>query len=111
MKRDMELIKNIMLEIEAGTFKNLIEDYEEQQVLYHVKLLLDAKLISGKYYNDKLSKEYGVILSPSLTWQGHDFIDILRDDSKFKVLKDLGKNLSLDTIKTGINQIIQNAMT
>lgn len=113
MKRDMDLIKRIMLEIESGSFSNTIQGYEEQQVLYHVKLLIDAKFLNGKYYDDISTSKPSIagVIVRDLTWQGHDFLDILKDDSKFKTIKDLGKSLSLEAIKLALNQAIQNILT
>ena len=52
MKRDMELVRQILLAIEAHKdmkqkIKPEIEGYSEEQIMYHVKILADAGLIEA----------------------------------------------------------------
>ncbi len=44
----------------------------------------------------------------NITYSGYDFLDLLKDDDKFKVLKDLGKFVSAETLKAAIQTIFQN---
>ncbi len=112
VKRDMDLIKKIMLEIQSESFNNTIQGYEEQQVLYHVKLLINANFVDGRCYDDNSTPKPSIVgvIVRDLTWQGHDFLDVLKDDSKFNTIKDLGKSLSLEAIKSALNQVIQNIL-
>ncbi len=108
----MDLIKAITLKIENETFNNEIDGYAQKDVFYQLKLLIDANFIAGKYYYDSEgSKRFvnGAIVN-DLTWEGHNLLDILKDDNKFKVIKDLAKNLSMDTLKFVLNQAIQGAI-
>ncbi|MCF6156804.1 MAG: DUF2513 domain-containing protein [Candidatus Brocadia sp.] len=52
MKRDMDLVRQILLAIEAHKdmkqkIKLEIEGYSEEQIMYHVKILADAGLIEA----------------------------------------------------------------
>ncbi len=108
----MDLIKAIMLKIEDGTFNNKIDGYEEVDVFYQLKLLIDANLIEGRYYYDSEGSKrvVGAVTVNDLTWEGHNFLEILKDDNKFKILKDLAKSISIDTLKLVINQAIQGSI-
>lgn len=108
----MDLIKAVMLKIEEDTFNNKIDGYSEKEVFYQLKLLIDANLIEGKYYFDSEGRKrvVGAVTVNDLTWEGHNFLEILKDASKFKVLKDLTKNISVETLKLVVNQVIQGVI-
>ncbi len=48
MKRDMELIKIIMLNIENDQPNLAIQGYEEKNILFHKKLLIDVRYTQPK---------------------------------------------------------------
>jgi Hypothetical protein (DUF2513) len=83
MKRDMDLIRTILLKLEAdskldGTqhraVVNLgIADCTNEEVNYHAAMLVDAGYLVGN------TKRMDVVLISKLTWQGHDFLDSIRD--------------------------------
>ena len=108
----MNLIKAIMLKIEEDTFNNQIYGYAEKDIFYQLKLLMDANLIEGKYYYDSENSKrvVGAVVVNDLTWEGHNFLEILKDDNKFKIIKDLAKSISMDTLKSVINQVIQSSI-
>lgn len=107
MKRDMELVRLILLKIEeeyrSTTIYNLdITGYDMETVAYHCKILNEAGLLSdygAHYADDRLwSFEVG-----ALTWEGNDFLDKIRDNSQWKKIKDTitqkGLPLVIETIK------------
>lgn len=112
MRRDMNLIKEILLNIENDLIKANIDGYGEQDILNHKGLLIDSGFIEGKiYYDTESSKRIvGNVIIRDLTWQGHNLIDTLKNDSKFNMLKDLGKNLSLEGLKIALNNAITSSM-
>ena len=88
MKRDMELVRLILLKIEeeyrSTAIYNLnISGYDMETVAYHCKILNEAGLISdyGAQYADNSLWSFGV---GSLTWEGNDFLDKIRDNSQWK---------------------------
>lgn len=88
MKRDIKLIKSILMEIEKSQsprdWLNInIEGKTSDQVAYHVKLLHDAGLIEAH----DLSGSAEFMWKPSaLTWHGHEFLDAIRNDTVWKKL-------------------------
>lgn len=79
MKRDMELVRLILLKIEeeyrSTAIYNLnISGYDMETVAYHCKILNEAGLISdyGARYADNSLWSFDV---GSLTWEGNDFLD------------------------------------
>ena len=108
MKRDMELVRLILLKIEeeyrsTAIYNLKIPHYDMETVAYHCKILKEAGLISdydSRYADGKLWC-FGV---GSLTWDGNDFLDKIRDNSRWKKIKDTitqkGLPLAIETIKT-----------
>ena len=93
MKRDMELVRLILLKIEeeyrSTAIYNLnISGYDMETVAYHCKILNEAGLISdyGARYSDKSVWSFDV---GSLTREGNDFLDKIRDNSQWKKVKDV----------------------
>lgn len=107
MKRDMDLIRLILLKIEeeyrSTAIINLeIEGYDKETVAYHCKILNDADWIS--YYDaDYADDEINDFVVGSLTWDGHDYLDKIRDNSQWKKVKDTiskhGLSFAVDTVK------------
>lgn len=79
MKRDMDLVRLILLEIEnkyrsTAIYDLVIEGYDTETVAYHCKILYEAGLISNykAQYADNEIYGFGV---GSLTWDGNDFLE------------------------------------
>lgn len=117
MKRDMDLVRLILLEIEKEYVSTAIYDlnidgYDRDEVAYHCKILYDGGLISDykAQYADGEIYAFGV---GSLTWEGNDFLDKIRDDSQWgkikETIKKKGLPLVLDTIKTIANAFVTAA--
>lgn len=86
MKRDMELIRLLLLEVEQGEAPPELAEYQEADMLYHYALMVDAGLIVAS-----LLPEFGIPESVSvhrLTWTGHDFLDATRDSKLWKLAKE-----------------------
>lgn len=110
MKRDMELIRRILLETETLGIDGDIytreyktswfEDVQEHVFYYHVELLDEAGYIRSfkidqSYDFDREDLSVGKFFPVSLTWEGHEFLDSIRNnDSWERVKRSFGKALS-----------------
>ena len=119
MKRDMDLVRKILLKIEESapfeTVQNLtIENYDMQEVAYHCEMMYQKGLIK-EYQGDTVDNYNGVIsfYVADLTWEGQDFLETVRDNSVWKKTKDTlkkkGLPLVIETIKTISTEIITAA--
>ncbi|QDT98022.1 DUF2513 domain-containing protein [Gimesia aquarii] len=84
MKRDMELIRELMLQLESEKLPLLsepIKDWNVDQVKYHKRLILDSKYAEGKNLSTFELEEYQLT---RLTSKGHDFVDAARDKNVWK---------------------------
>jgi Hypothetical protein (DUF2513) len=85
VKRDLGLIRQILLELESGlpdlTPANpRFADVAEDVIGYHVWLAVSAGLLEGVDIT-AISSPIRTALATGLTWAGHDFLDAARDES------------------------------
>ncbi|MGY3717177.1 DUF2513 domain-containing protein [Sutcliffiella cohnii] len=85
MKRDMEIVRALLLEIEEFDNGQPFElhpgeenPYTEEQFYYHIKLLIDSGLVNGEFSN-YMGGPPGVFIK-GISWEGHDFLDAARDE-------------------------------
>jgi hypothetical protein len=77
MKRDMAIIREILLDLEAkDDGLKLTAEHA-----YNALLMIDAGLIEGTAAGWPSSK---VVYAIRLTWQGHELLDAMRDDTVWK---------------------------
>ena len=108
MKRDMDLCRKILIEIESwpttlGPRPVEIDGYTDEQIGYNAWLLAQEGLIKGR---DRAGIGRAVhAYSPScLTYQGHDFLEHARNDTRWKTAKDklvsTGGPITIQAMKT-----------
>lgn len=107
MKRDMDLIREILLKIEScedpwGLEKHpTIESYSASQIGYHIKLLVDAGLVEGHDVTS-LGSLHPEFMSLNLTPEGHDFLSAAQDNSIWQKAKEHilkpGTSFTLDLV-------------
>jgi DNA-binding transcriptional ArsR family regulator len=111
VKRDMELCRRILIELESKPFSTgLIEiefdDVSPEDVAYHIKLLKEAGLIDAEDISTMGRLRWR---AKSITWDGHDFIEAIKDDSRWSKAKDFviegGKVVTLETIKLAVKSL------
>jgi Hypothetical protein (DUF2513) len=114
MKRDMDLVRKILLKIEElPSYDELvdieIEGYSEENIQFHLIQLQEANLI--EVLDIGLSKFQGrVNIAPTrLTWQGHEFLDNARDETRWNEAKKIagqkGGSMAFDVIKGVLVQL------
>jgi hypothetical protein len=85
MERDMDLLRKILLDVEKQPnpvvetiSPDLSSSIDETKLAYHVHLLGEAGLLTVWRIG---SKGPAWAMPRTLTWQGHEFIDAMRDDT------------------------------
>ena len=90
MKRDMNLVRKILFEIEKadGDPRDWIEleidGYDQLTVCHHVAIMEEAGLVDA--INLSTSDEYAVF-PRRMTWDGQDFLAAVRKDSIWEKVK------------------------
>ena len=109
MKRDWEVIRAVLIEVEElaeaerHRFSYSLNDSHEasaQTKAEHAMLLWKAGFIQA---HDVGTTEGSAILSPELSWQGHELLDTLRSKPVWERIKttakDKGLELTFDAVK------------
>ena len=114
MNRDMELIRQLLLKMEAGPVPLVtvpIEDgFSEEQYWYHLYLLEQADFIEGLKVTWDADGYAGVSSGSILiTWSGQEFLSAIRGDSVWVALKKHVSDQGLDFRTLGIPLIQQLA--
>lgn len=120
MARDLDLVRKIMIEIDRkenghDIVKLELEGYSEDLIQSQLLLMREAELI--KAYD--FSADDRIELAPiRLTWVGHDFLDLAKNDNNWnkakkvaeaagattldimrKILVEIGTNIALGMLK------------
>lgn len=115
MKRDMELVRQILLKIENEPYgwcppDITIEGYTKEQIGYHLLLMIEANLLDGEKVTTFSSK------SPSghatrITWHGHEFLDNCRDPKLWGEAKQVVEKVGSASIQVWTQILTQIVMS
>lgn len=96
MKRDMDLVRLLLLRLAGEDVNEDIAKYGERQVNYHELLLLEAELVQGVKVDraDGWSRPYLNCLS----WKGQEFLDSIRSPSIWSEVKSRASKIGAFTI-------------
>jgi hypothetical protein len=119
MKRDKNLIREILLAVEAselgwapGPEEYQIEGYTDEQINYHALLIVDAGLAIGGDISEMPSPAQGYI--SRLTWDGHEFLDVARDDSIWNQAQSIAKakvgSVTMDMLKEILAELMKKTL-
>lgn len=119
LKRDLDLMRHMMLRIEEKAswgkvlqrvdFQDLCNDLSI--VAGHLRLLREANYINAQSISSASGENYFVY---DLTFQGHDYLDSIRDDSvwhevKQKIATVVGA-ASVEVVKAAADMIIRSRL-
>src|SRR5688500_9150721 len=93
MKRDMELVRRIVLTLEDHEHGYAPSDlflpgYSQEQIGYHVLLMAEGDLLIGTELSAQGDPSPRA-LATRLTWKGHEFADAARNDTIWSQAKAL----------------------
>lgn len=99
MKRDMDLVREILLRVEADPTLNgsrfvvfdtsHFEGRSQQEIAYHIDLLFEADFVKGLATLDAPAAAIS-----RLTWKGHEFLSDTRDPDIWAKVKERTKGLT-----------------
>jgi hypothetical protein len=93
MKRDLELVRKILLLMEShehGYYSEypVIENYSREQIGYHAFIMKQAGLINAVDRSNLSSKSPDAV-PLNITWYGHEFLDSAKDQKIWDKAKKL----------------------
>lgn len=114
MKRDWELIRQILLAVESlesgaqAVRSGAIEGYDPELAAYHIHMLIEAGLVNGTC--SKSINAPRQCVARELTWAGHEFLDQIRSQTVWNrtvgLLREKGLDLSFDSIKAAAGTVV-----
>ena len=107
MKRDMNLVREILIAVEAHPDPQVpmdplsIEGFSADEISYHVQIMAEAGLLDAI---DASSSDDYDWRPRRLTWQGQEFLAAVRNDTVWRKIKQLiaekGGAIPLEVVKT-----------
>ena len=93
MKRDMDLVRSILIEVEKqpsgfASQEIHLEGYTDEQVGYHASIMHEAGLVHAVDVT-VLSGTSPQAVITRLTWHGHEFLDAAREPTRWQQARDL----------------------
>jgi len=116
MKRDMDLVRRILLAYEASNEwrveeELVIEGYRKDEIEYHQHIMRDAGFLQPA--KTWLFKGTQMESGTRLTWAGHDFLEASRDEKRWKQAKKIAGKVgvfTLEILKQVLTQLIQTQL-
>ncbi len=108
MKRDMDLVRAILMEVEKfppnhETSELIVEGWENDAIVHHIGLLHQAGLVNA--IDASAAGDETWIIS-SLTWNGHEFLEAARNQTLWNKTKTLvmekSGGLSFEVLKQSL---------
>ena|ERR1043166_5041248 len=113
MQRDLELIRNILLDAESVPAGQTIFGFEfsgqtEAEILGHVELLIDAGYLDGTIMRGRQGQPMKCAVK-KLTWEGHEFLADAKNDTVWKRVVAEAKEKGTSTSMVVIQGLLSKA--
>lgn len=114
MKRDMDIIREILLRLEQHDYIGEIEGRSATEIAYHVSLLEGAGLVTQDIYSNLFLND-SMLDGIRITWAGHEFLDSSRSASVWEKAKNIAIEktgaLSFEVLKAVLVQLGKDAIS
>ena len=93
MKRDMVLVRKLLFFFEEKETPEMVQEppidgYDTLTVKYHLVLMYDAGLLRCEPVSSSSSDRVIYVMPFELTWDGHEFLDKIRNEKVWKRITD-----------------------
>ena len=113
MKRDMNLIRLLLLKTEGEDPKPDLSAYAPAQCVYHSALLIEAGFVDGVIIPNASGFPASTVCL-RLTWAGHEFLDAARNDTIWQKaderIKKSGVDVTISLMKEILNQLLKQSL-
>ncbi len=109
MKRDMELIRLLLLRDEGEQPVPDLSAYSDEQLLYHSVLLIEAGLVHGHIGTGNQGEPVGTVIF-RLTWAGHEFLDAARNDTIWKKAVEKTKKAGVQVTMAVLEELLKKLL-
>lgn len=118
MKRDWDVIRNLLVEIEEQTYSDnydlhLDNDAEPRQLDILQIEMADLLLSKGFLTGDRAAYSDGSLglYNLKLTWDGHELLDTLRDATVWNRIKEISRDKGVDITFESLKIMLSLALT
>ena len=121
MKRNMDFVREILLQIESTepgeTIEFDIPDAGEEEIGLHVELMIEGGLIKGTVVPAGTGPAHRILAHSSerITWEGHNFLDAARNDTIWQKAKkkcvEATDGLPFDVLKACLVELCKEAIS
>jgi hypothetical protein len=113
MKRDMDLIRLLLLRVEdEGAIPDL-DRYPEEQRIEHMALCIEAGLVEGTIRSDEQGRTDGTVAN-RLTWKGHKFLALARSEPIWKQalakIKGAGGHATISVLEDLLKRLLEQSV-
>ena len=113
MRRNMDLIRLLLLQVEGEDPKPDLSEYSEEQQLYHMTLCIEADLVDGAIVRN--SDGYPAqTIAIRLTWKGHEVLDAARNETSWKKagehLKKSGVQVTMSILEELLKKLLKEPL-
>lgn len=107
MRRDFDLIRKLLIFFDDKAGPEAVEvppvqDYDQITIRYHLVLLYQAGFLQCERIKSKTSDRVIQVLPFDLTWDGHEFLEKIRNEATWRkilfIIKDRGGALAFSVI-------------
>ena len=99
----MDLIRRILLTVEADQPLNELSNVSSETLNGHIRLLMDAGFVSVTDVSSSAGEEFWV---QRITWTGHEFLDAARNDSVWNTVRKTLKDKALGATVAVLQQLL-----
>ncbi|OBQ24531.1 MAG: hypothetical protein AN488_01385 [Anabaena sp. WA113] len=112
MKRDWNLIRQILLEAESsppGVYKESFDcpGFDEARIIEHIEIMIESNLLDGEI--DKTQAGPSGFLVRKITSEGHNFLDNAKNDTIWKKVMAEAKEKGTSTSFVVLNALLTKA--
>lgn len=113
MKRDMDLIRLLLLDTEGEEPKPDLSAFNMPQLVYHSALLVEAGLVHGTVIESGESQP-AAVETLRLTWAGHEFLDAARNETIWKKagekIKQSGVQVTVSVLEELLKKLLKESL-
>ncbi len=110
MKREMDVIRSILIEAENGNLNDGIDAISDESIRFHRRLLVEAGLLDGAIAGS--GEVPMAVMIRKITWDGYDLIESLRSETKWVQIKSFiqssGKSMTIEMIKLVAKKLFES---
>lgn len=116
MKRNMELVRKILIELEKieksprEPIILSIEEYSIDEIDYHLEIMAEAGLLKLFSIPKTFDDEFHSV--DRMTWQGHEFLEASRNETNWRkamqLIKDKGEGVPFGVLQGLLIQVIKS---